>query len=263
MLETVSSTVRSIVILTGAGISADSGLATFRGAGGLWEGARVEDVATPQAWRRDPALVWRFYQERRARLAQVEPNAAHRALAELERAGVERDRKVQIFTQNVDDLHERAGSQPFHVHGELAVLRCEGCGARLRDLERVDPAVFLPCPACAAERLRPDVVWFGEIPYFQEEVEAALMECDLFLAVGTSGAVWPAAGWLAVARARGARTIVQALDEPENLSRQDEFRAGRASEIVPALVRELVGDLVGSASALGPGSRAGAGDPIR
>src|SRR5262245_54893620 len=131
----------AVVVLTGAGVSADSGVATFRGAGGLWEGQRIEEVATPQAWRRDPARVWRFYQERRAALPGVAPNAAHRALADLERRLAAAGARFTLVTQNVDDLHERAGSRALvHMHGELAVLRCERCDARMRDLEHVDPA---------------------------------------------------------------------------------------------------------------------------
>ncbi len=227
------------MVLTGAGISADSGLATFRGGGGLWEGRRVEDVATPQGWRANPALVWAFYQARRAALGGVEPNLAHAALARLQREGAARGDAVTIFTQNVDNLHERSGASVYHVHGELEVLRCEACGKSVRELTHLDPDVFVPCASCSAPRLRPDVVWFGEMPYFQDEVESALLACDVFLAIGTSGEVYPAAGWLAVARARGARTIVQALDAPSNLNSADEFQGGRAADLVPGLVASL------------------------
>lgn len=233
----------SVVVLTGAGVSADSGLATFRGAGGLWEGRPVEEVATPEAWRRDPVQVWSFYQMRRAKLASVEPNEAHRALARLgaaaRRAGVGFD----LVTQNVDDLHERGGWDPIHMHGELAVLLCERCGWRGRDLDSVDPGAFVPCPDCGWERLRPDVVWFGEMPYHLESIDAALRGCTHFLAVGTSGHVYPAAGYLDLARARGAVTIVQSLDEPLNVHPTDRFLPGRAAEVVPDLVRELLSEL--------------------
>lgn len=229
-----------VVVLTGAGISADSGLATFRGGGGLWEGERVEDVATPRAWRRDPARVWRFYQQRRAALPRVEPNAAHRALRGLEIALVARGHELLLVTQNVDDLHERAGSQPLHMHGTIFHLRCERCGARVRDLERVDPAVFVPCAACGFERLRPDVVWFEELPLHLDAIEGALARCTHFLAIGTSGVVWPAAGFLAAARSRGARTLVNALEAPENVDPRDELRTGRARDVVPALCREML-----------------------
>ena len=230
----------AVVVLTGAGISADSGVATFRGAGGLWEGQRIEDVATPRAWRRDPELVWRFYQLRRAALAGVRPNAGHRALVELERRLAAAGARFTLVTQNVDDLHERAGSRSLlHMHGEFAVLRCERCEARVRDLERVDPTAFVACAGCGHERLRPDVVWFEEIPYHLDAIERALVDCTHFLAVGTSGVVYPAAGFLQLARECGARTYVQALERPENVHRADAFVPGRAAEALPLLVEEL------------------------
>jgi NAD-dependent deacetylase len=232
-----------LFVLTGAGVSADSGLATFRDAGGLWEGRRPEDVATPQAWLAERALVWRFYQERRAALARVVPNAAHVALAGLERRLAARGIGFTLVTQNVDDLHERAGSAPLHMHGELAVLRCEACGARLRDLAHTDPDRFVPCARCAAEALRPDVVWFGELPYHLDAIERALRAATHLLAVGTSGQVWPAAGFLEAARAWGASTWVQALERPANLHQGDRFRAGRAAEVLPGFLRELEEDL--------------------
>ena len=231
---------RRVVVLTGAGVSAESGLKTFRDDGGLWEGERVEDVATPEAWRRDAGRVWAFYQKRRQALMQVEPNRAHEALARLQVGGRAEGMEVEIFTQNVDDLHERAGASVRHVHGELTLLRCEMCGAVVRDRTSLDAHVFVACAGCGHARLRPDIVWFGEIPYFQEEVESALESCDVFLAIGTSGAVYPAAGWLQVARSRGARTVVQALEAPINLGARDEFVAGRAVERVPEIVRELL-----------------------
>lgn len=230
----------SLVILTGAGISADSGLATFRGAGGLWEGQRVEDVATPEAWIRDPQLVWRFYQMRRAALGTVEPNPAHHALAHLERELDQRGVPFLLVTQNVDDLHERAGSKPLHMHGELAVLRCESCGTRLSDTQHFDPESFLGCEACGFERLRPDVVWFGEMPYHMERIERALGGCTHFAAIGTSGSVYPAAGFLAAARAVGAQTFVVGLDAPDNLHPGDTFLEGRAARVVPLLVEEVL-----------------------
>lgn len=231
---------RSLVVLTGAGISADSGLRTFRDAGGLWEGQRVEDVATPEAWRANPALVWRFYQERRAQLATVEPNAAHHALVELEQRCASAGADFLLVTQNVDDLHERAGSRRLlHMHGELAQLRCERCDARLRDLAHVDPRQFLACSACGHARLRNDIVWFGELPYHLAEIERALVSCTHFLALGTSGVVYPAAGFLTLARAAGARTFVQALERPENCDPRDVFVPGRAAEVVPELMAGL------------------------
>lgn len=233
-----------IVFMTGAGISADSGVRTFRDAGGLWEGHRPEDVATPEAWAKDPVMVWRFYQLRRAQLRTVEPNPAHVAVAEFERDATANGHRVTLVTQNVDDLHDRAGSTPLHMHGELAVLRCERCDHRERDLERIDPELFVPCPACGHDRLRPDVVWFGEVPLHLETIESALRTCSHFIAIGTSGAVWPAAGMLHAARQIGAATFVQALDEPQNLALgTDRFVAGHAKDEVPGLLREIAATL--------------------
>ncbi|MCK5942157.1 MAG: NAD-dependent deacylase [Planctomycetes bacterium] len=230
---------RHLVVMTGAGISADSGVRTFRDAGGLWEGHRPEDVATPEAWQANPELVWRFYQARRAQLREVEPNPAHRALADAARTLRERGDRLTLVTQNVDDLHERAGSEALHMHGELAQLRCEHCGHRLRDLERTEPD-FVPCPECAYPRLRPDIVWFGEVPFHLDAIEAALADCTDFVAIGTSGQVWPAAGMLHVARANGARTWVQALEVPDNADPSDTFVSGRAAEVVPDMLQRIV-----------------------
>jgi NAD-dependent deacetylase len=228
-----------IVVLTGAGISADSGVATFRGAGGLWEGRRLEDVATPGAWARDPRLVWRFYQERRAALGKVEPNPAHRALVAFEARCLAAGVAFLLVTQNVDDLHERAGSSPLHMHGELLKLRCEACDVVGENRLDLDPTRFVPCARCGHARLRPDVVWFGEMPYFMDEIATAVAACTRFVSIGTSGIVYPAAGFLAAARANGASTYVQSLDAPENLDRRDAFRPGRAAEATPALLEEL------------------------
>ncbi|MHC4376874.1 MAG: Sir2 family NAD-dependent protein deacetylase [Planctomycetota bacterium] len=229
-----------VAVLTGAGISADSGLPTFRDAGGLWEGRRPEEVATPEAWLAEPELVWRFYQQRRSALGGVEPNAAHRALAAAATTLAERGGRLDLITQNVDDLHQRAGSDPLCMHGELAVLRCPICRARVRDLEHLDPAAFVPCEACGHDRLRPDVVWFGEVPYFLEDIERILLDADHFVSIGTSGAVYPAAGFLAAARQLGKPTWVQSLDEPDNLDPRDRFFPGRAVERVPELLGELL-----------------------
>ena len=194
----------SIVILTGAGISAESGLPTFRDKDGLWEGHRVEEVACPQAFRRNPELVHRFYNLRRAALQAVEPNAAHLALARLQR---EFSGQVILITQNIDDLHERAGSPDvIHMHGELRKVFCAHCGHVTvweGDLETVTP-----CPAC--ERcggMRPDIVWVGEIPYHMERIETVLRDADIFAAIGTSGHVYPAAGFVSLAKIAGARTL--------------------------------------------------------
>jgi len=231
------------VILTGAGISAESGLGTFRDEGGLWTRYDLADVATPEGFARDPALVHGFYNARRANCLDARPNAAHAALARLE-AALPAGR-IALVTQNIDDLHERAGSTPLHMHGELAVLRCEVCGARVRDRESLDPERFVPCARCGHPRLRPGVVWFGELPHEVPRIERALARCTHFLAVGTSGQVYPAAGFLAAARAVGARTIVTGLDEPENLARADRFLPGRAAEVVPSLVDELLAEMLG------------------
>lgn len=227
-----------VVVLTGAGISADSGIATFRDAHGLWEGRRPEEVATPEAWVRAPGMVWRFYQARRRGLLEVEPNDGHRALADFERALVAAGGELFLVTQNVDDLHERAGSTPWHMHGELLRLRCERCGHALRDGERLDDEL-IDCDSCGQCALRPDVVWFGELPYFLDEIERAMARAELFLSIGTSGVVYPAAGLLAAARAAGLRTIVNSLDPPENSASRDEFHPGRAALVLPELLPRL------------------------
>lgn len=227
---------RSIVILTGAGISAESGLATFRGPYGLWEGRRVEDVCTPQALARDPAQVHRFYDERRAKLANVKPNAAHKALARLER---EWSGELLLVTQNVDDLHERGGcSQVLHMHGELLSARCAHCGESWRWKESLPPGSV--CPACAAPALRPDIVFFGEMPYQMERIDAALRNCDLFVSIGTSGAVYPAAGFVQTARYVGADTLELNLDPSAGSVYFQESRMGPAGELVPIWVEELL-----------------------
>jgi NAD-dependent deacetylase len=229
--------ISNIVILTGAGISAESGLATFRDADGLWEGHRVEDVATPEAFRRDPALVQAFYDARRARLKEVEPNAAHLALARLD---AERGGELLIVTQNIDDLHDRAGARRvLHMHGELKSAWCLACGERTRWEEDLGhgPA----CPTCGISgKLRPDIVWFGEMPYDMERIEAALMEADLFVSIGTSGAVYPAAGFVQTARYRGARTLEINLAPSLGSVYFEESRTGRASELVPQWVEQML-----------------------
>lgn len=232
-----------IVVLTGAGISAESGLATFRGPGGLWEGHRVEDVATPEAFARDPELVQRFYNLRRAQLrnAGVAPNAAHLALARLER---DWPGEVLVVTQNIDDLHERAGTtRLLHMHGELLRARCQRCQRSLAWEQDLDAASI--CPACGATGgLRPDIVWFGELPYHLDETLAALEACTLFLAVGTSGHVYPAAGFVEVVRGRGqARTIEVNLEPSAIADGFAEHRSGPAGELLPALVDELLAEV--------------------
>jgi NAD-dependent deacetylase len=229
--------IRNIVVLTGAGISAESGLATFRGPDGLWEGHRVEDVATPEAFVRDPVLVHRFYDARRENLMRVEPNDAHKALARLD---AEWPGELLIVTQNVDDLHERAGAKRLlHMHGELRSAWCRACDARTAWAD--DLGHGPECPACgAAGRLRPDIVWFGEMPYEMERIDRALMHCDLFVSIGTSGNVYPAAGFVQTARYVGARTLEMNLDPSLGSYLFNESRTGKAGALVPAWVEEML-----------------------
>jgi NAD-dependent deacetylase len=222
-----------IVILTGAGISRESGLSTFRDPDGIWAQVRLEDLATPEAFARDPARVHAFYNARRAQLAEVEPNAAHFALARLER---EWPCPVLLVTQNVDDLHDRAGSQPLHMHGELRRARCLACAAVMPWTG--DLATTTPCPACAATALRPDIVWFGEMPKGMDQIEAALDECGLFVSIGTSGTVYPAAGF--VADAAHARTVELNLEPSTGSALFDETYHGPATQVVPAFVERLL-----------------------
>ncbi len=227
---------RSIVILTGAGISAESGLATFRGPDGLWEGHHVEDVCTPQALRRDPELVHRFYDERRAKLSSVQPNAAHLALARLER---EWQGDLLLVTQNVDDLHERGGcGAVLHMHGELLSALCASCGAARSWTAPMPPGSI--CPVCSAPALRPDIVFFGEMPYQMDRIDAALRACDLFVSIGTSGAVYPAAGFVQTARHAGADTLELNLEPSAGSFHFHESRMGRAGDLVPAWVEDML-----------------------
>jgi NAD-dependent deacetylase len=229
--------VRNIVILTGAGISAESGLRTFRAEDGLWEDHRIEDVATPEAFRRDPELVQRFYDERRLNILDAQPNPAHAAQARLDR---EWPGELLIVTQNIDDLHERAGAtRVLHMHGEGLSAWCTACSARHRWEGTLsdDP----PCPACGQTALRPDIVWFGEMPYRMDEIFAALSRADLFVSIGTSGAVYPAAGFVQEAKRTGARTLELNLERSQGSAWFDETRLGPASELVPAWVEELLG----------------------
>jgi NAD-dependent deacetylase len=226
-----------IVILTGAGISAESGIDTFRSAGGLWEQHRVEDVATPEGFARNPDLVLNFYDLRRAALANVAPNPAHMALARLER---EFRGELLLVTQNVDDLHERGGSgRVLHMHGELKSALCASCETRAPWLDAMLHRP--PCPVCQAPSLRPDVVWFGEMPYQMGRIYQALETCDLFVSIGTSGAVYPAAGFVQEARAAGARTLELNLEPSEGSSLFHDTRLGPASMMVPLWVDEMLG----------------------
>ena len=229
-----------VVILTGAGISAESGIRTFRASDGLWENHRIEDVATPFAWMRDPELVWGFYQGRRRQLLEVEPNPAHEVLVTLEQALGD---DFLLITQNVDDLHSRAGTKKLiHMHGELRKLRCEQCGEIVVAMDEGHLADdYVACSACGAERLRPHIVWFHEMPLHMREINQAVADCDVFIAIGTSGHVYPAAGLLGIAQACGAHCIGINLDPPENVALFDEFHQGKAGELLPNLVKDWVG----------------------
>ncbi|HEX7738620.1 MAG TPA: Sir2 family NAD+-dependent deacetylase [Marmoricola sp.] len=227
-----------VVVLTGAGISAESGLKTFRDSDGLWEGHRPEDVATPEAFDADPEMVQRFYDERRAQLATVEPNAAHRALAELEHALGD---DFLLVTQNVDDLHERAGSRRvLHMHGQLKSALCIECGETTHWTGTLidEPA----CTVCGMRALRPDVVWFGEIPYGLDEIDMALRRCRLFVSIGTSGNVYPAAGFAAFAKAVGAHTVELNLEPSLGADSFVEHHHGPAGTVVPEWVRSYLSE---------------------
>ncbi|MEX0303015.1 MAG: NAD-dependent deacylase [Leisingera sp.] len=227
---------QKIVILTGAGISAESGLGTFRDEGGLWSQHRIEDVATPEGFARNPDLVHGFYNARRAQAAGAQPNAAHQALARLQ---AEHQGEVVIVTQNVDGLHEAGGAdRVLHMHGTLAGALCAACGHRWEAPREMHPGQS--CPACAAPAGRPDVVWFGEMPYFMEEIYAHLAAADLFAAIGTSGEVYPAAAFVDEAHLAGAHTVELNLEPSAAASRFGECRFGPASEAVPAWVSELL-----------------------
>jgi NAD-dependent deacetylase len=228
-----------IVVLTGAGISKESGLDTFRDADGIWAKVRLEDVATPEAFARDPARVQAFYNARRRSLCNgnVTPNAAHRALADLERRF---PGEVLLVTQNIDDLHDRAGSRNLiHMHGELLKARCDRCEEVREWRDDIDVDVRSPC--CGARgRLRPHVVWFGEMPLEMDRIYSALAACDLFVSIGTSGSVYPAAGFVREARAAGARTVELNLEPSDGHSLFAERRYGPATEVVPSFVAELL-----------------------
>ena len=232
------SPIQNIVILTGAGVSAESGIDTFRDAGGLWEQHRVEDVATPEAFARDPDLVLRFYDMRREAIRTKTPNAAHRALSRLD---AEWPGELLIVTQNVDDLHERAGAKRLiHMHGEHLNAWCTACDNRV---PWTGPLLGRPaCSACGvAGHLRPDIVWFGEMPYRMEEIYQALNRTDLFVSIGTSGAVYPAAGFVREARAAGAMTLELNMEPSQGSHWFDEARHGPATQLVPQWVEAMLG----------------------
>lgn len=240
MTRPIISAQGSIVVLTGAGISKESGLDTFRCEGGIWAQVNIEDVATPEGFRRDPELVQGFYNDRRRQLSdpEVVPNPAHVALARLER---EWPGEVLVVTQNIDDLHERAGtSNLIHMHGELKKVRCLHCDALLAWDQ--DVHVATSCPKCGhAGALRPDVVWFGEIPLEMDRIYRALDQCALFLSIGTSGHVYPAAGFVTAVRQRGhAHSVELNLDPGQGATLFQENRYGPASELVPDYVDEVL-----------------------
>jgi len=223
-----------LFVLTGAGVSAESGLATFRGSGGLWNGHRVEDVATPEAWEADPALVWRFYSQRRRDAAAAQPNAAHLALAELER---QMPGRFYLCTQNVDDLHERGGSKNLHhMHGQLFESRCEQCAKPFADRNFYEDAGSLPTCQICASAIRPHIVWFGEVPLDMDGIYRELDRTTALLVVGTSGSVYPAAGLVHIANRQRIRTIYVGPEEPLNAEAFSEVLLGPATQVLPTLL---------------------------
>lgn len=222
-----------IVILTGAGISAESGLATFRAADGLWSGHSIDDVATLKGYRKNPQHVLDFYNDRRRDVAAAEPNAAHYAIAKLQGSS----HKVTLITQNVDDLHERAGSKVLHMHGSLATAICESCGHRQPATDHMSTTDH--CMECGELAVRPDIVWFGEEPHYMLDIDHELRRCDLFLSIGTSGNVYPAAGFVRVA-GKKARTIEFNVDRSEISSKFDVRVVGAASKTVPEWVDSFI-----------------------
>jgi len=232
--------IHSIVILTGAGISAESGIRTFRASDGLWEEHRIEDVASPEGFERDPKLVQQFYNDRREQLLgpEINENAAHIALARLEQ---EFSGNVVLITQNIDDLHERAGSKDvLHMHGELLKKRCQKTGIISECKENL--SIDDVCECCAQSgNLRPHIVWFGEMPFYMDEIYSALSQCDLFVAIGTSGHVYPAAGFVEIATSAGAKTLEINLEKSQIASQFEEGFYGMAGEQVPLWVDSVLG----------------------
>jgi NAD-dependent deacetylase len=222
-----------VFILTGAGVSAESGIPTFRGAGGLWRNYRIEEVASPYAWQRDPRLVWEFYSMRRRVAAEAKPNPAHFALARLQTKLGDR---LFLCTQNVDNLHEQAGSSGVvHMHGELFKSRCDRCDRPpFADANTYDPPAGLPRCDCGG-KIRPHICWFGEVPFEMDRIYEALDDCTLFLAIGTSGVVEPAASFVAHCRNR-ARTVYMGPEDPANRSAFNECYLGKAGEVLPGLL---------------------------
>ncbi|NND81236.1 MAG: NAD-dependent protein deacylase [Gammaproteobacteria bacterium] len=232
-------TVRSVVVLTGAGVSAESGIRTFRAADGLWEEHRVEDVATPEAFERDPELVLRFYNERRRPLLEnsVQPNTAHHALARFEH---QFDGEFLLVTQNIDNLHEQAGSRSLlHMHCEVLKMRCTDSDQVFECMTDIEPDD--PCACCnKTGTLRPHIVWFGEMPLYMDEIYTALARCDLFIAIGTSGNVYPAAGFVQAAAMGGARTVEINLEQSQVATEFDEGVYGLAGEVLSPWLDQLL-----------------------
>ena len=225
-----------IFVLTGAGVSAESGLGTFRDEGGLWTSYDLKEVATPEGFAADPAKVHAFYNARRANAAAARPNAAHEALARLANSSIH---SVTLATQNVDSLHEMAGAEAIHMHGQLDRATCHACLAKWEAPEVMSPDDA--CPVCGLTETRPDVVWFGEMPYRMEQLYAELARSDLFVAIGTSGQVYPAAGFVAEAKASGAHAIEINLDPSDVSTAFDEHILGRATRTVPEWVDRILG----------------------
>ena len=222
-----------VVVLTGAGISAESGISTFRNSGGLWENHRVEEVATPEAFQNDPGKVWEFYRRRWIQAVKAKPNPAHLALVKMER---ELKDNFHLVTQNVDGLHSKAGSKNmFEMHGSVHRSFCSSCHTSYPMDEVINMSPLPHCSKCG-NLLRPDIVWFGEIPYNLFEIEQHLVDCNCFIIIGTSGAVYPAAGFVMTAKLMGAKTIAINLDPPENMSCIDTFYQGKCGVLLPDLV---------------------------
>ena len=233
---------RNIVILTGAGVSAESGLGTFRDKDGIWTKYPLEDLATPEGFARNPDFVHGFYNDRRAQSATAKPNAGHIALADLETNQLKSGGSLLLVTQNVDDLHEKAGSNPaniIHMHGELAKARCGACEDVMAWTEPL--STDLTCQLCQTHgQMRPHIVWFGEMPLEMDRIEQAVAKCDLFVSIGTSGDVYPAAGFAQMAKSLGAWTVELNLEPSSNSALFDETQLGPASEVVPEWVGKVI-----------------------
>jgi NAD-dependent deacetylase len=231
---------QKIVILTGAGISAESGIDTFRASDGLWENHRVEDVATPEGFAKDPELVHRFYNLRRAALKTVKPNPAHLALAKLEAGLKAGGGQLTLVTQNIDDLHERGGAKEvIHMHGILTSMLCGNCEHRWE--HHTDASPEMACPKCYVKGVsRPDIVWFGEMPYAMHVIEERLADCNLFVSIGTSGAVYPAAGFVQMAKSMGKASLELNLERSQGSHFFDETRLGPAGTLVPQWVDDIL-----------------------